>query len=152
MVRVRSTMQSLLGNVEELLLATVTMRQDGEIREQTEAPCPAIVGLLIHGQEEYAKILVGGQVHTREQAKAAFNSIQWLADRRKTKADTEERALQEKLARIFRSLKEMILLDGDAEEWKRRAWGFGEALKDLVWLLDTVDTRVDMAAFPRTLY
>jgi len=50
-----------------------------------------------------------------------FQGIQWIADRRKTKADTEERKLQEKLTRVFKGLKEMILTDGDAEEWKRRA-------------------------------
>jgi hypothetical protein len=43
---------------------------------------------------------------------------------RKTKANTEERAVYEKLTRVFRGLKEMILTDGDSEEWKRRAWGF----------------------------
>jgi hypothetical protein len=32
-----------------------------------------------------------------------------------------ERALHEKLTRVFRGLKEMILIDGDAEEWKRKA-------------------------------
>ena len=62
--------------------------------------------MLIHGQEEYAKVLVGGEVHTREQARAAFDNIQGSADRRKTKADTEERALQDKLTRVFRGLKE----------------------------------------------
>jgi len=43
-------------------------------------------------------------VHTSEQWKVAFASLQWIADRRKTKADTEERALQEKLTRVFRGL------------------------------------------------
>ena len=86
----------------------------------------------MHRQEEYAKVLVGGEVHTREQARAAFDSIQWMADRRKTRAYSEERTLQEKLTRVFRGLKEMILVDGDAEEWRRRAWSFGEAMKDLI--------------------
>ena len=55
-----------------------------------------------------------------------------MADRRKTKADTEERALHEKGTRVVRCLKEMILKDGDAEEWRKRAWSFGEAMKDLM--------------------
>jgi hypothetical protein len=80
MIRVRPTIESLLGNMEELLLATVDMRRERGELEQPEAPCPAIVGLLIHGQEEYAKVLVGGQVHTREQARTSFDSIQWIAD------------------------------------------------------------------------
>ena len=46
----------------------------------------------------------------------------------------------------------MVLKDGDAEEWKRRAWSFGEAMKDLIWFLETVDTGVDISNFPRTLY
>ncbi len=64
-------------------------------------------------------------MHTREQARAAFDGIQWIADMRKTKADTEERALQEKLARVFGSLKEMILIDGDSEEWINGRGGHG---------------------------
>ena len=70
----------------------------------------------IYGQEEYAKVLMGGDAHTREQTRASFEDIHWIADRRKTKAETEERSLQEKLTRILRGLKEMILVDGDAEE------------------------------------
>jgi hypothetical protein len=108
--------------------------------------------MLIHGQEKYAKVLVGGEVHTREQSRATFDSIQWIADRRKTTADTEERALQEKLTRVFNGQKEMILKDGNEEEWKRRAWSFGEAMKDLIWFLETVDTGVDIVNYPRTLY
>jgi len=152
MVRIRPTLEALLGNVEELLLGTADIQRAHEGRDHSEAPCPGIVGMLIHGQEAYAKVLVGGEVHTREQSRAAFDSIQWIADRRKTKADTEERALQEKLTRIFRGLKEMILKDGDAEDWKRRAWSFGEAMKDLLWFMDTVDTGVDIANYPRTQY
>ena len=106
----------------------------------------------MHGQEEYAKVLLGGEVLTREHSRAAFDNIQWIADRRKTKADTKERALQEELTKVFRGLKEMVLKDGDAEEWKRRAWSFGEAMKDLIWFLETVDTGVDIGNFPRTLY
>ncbi len=60
-------------------------------------------------------------MHTREQARATFDSMQWIADRRKTKAGTEEIPLQEKLTRVFKGLKEKILIDGDPEEWKRRA-------------------------------
>ncbi len=67
---------------------------------------------------------------------------------RKTKADTEERALQEKLTRVFKGLKEIVLIDGDAEEWKRRTWSFGEAMKDLIWFVETVDAGVDIASFP----
>ena len=58
MVRIRPKLEALLGNVEELLLATVELQQAHEGREQEEAPCLGIVGMLIHGQEEYAKVLV----------------------------------------------------------------------------------------------
>ena len=141
-----------MGNVEELLLATVEQQRAIAGQDHEEAPCPAIVGMLIFGQEEYAKVMMGGDAHTREQTRAAFEGIQWIADRKKTKAETEERSLQEKLTRIFRGLKEMILVDGDAEEWKRRAWSFGEAMNDFIWFLETVDTGVDIGNYPRTLY
>ncbi len=121
MGRVRHKIEALLGNVEELLLATAEQHRAIDGQDHEEAPCPAIVGMLIFGQEEYAKVLMGGDAHTREQTRAAFEGIQWIAHRKKTKAETEERALQEKLTRMLRGLKEMILVDGDAEEWKRRA-------------------------------
>ncbi len=46
----------------------------------------------------------------------------------------------------------MILVDGDEEVWKRRAWSFGEAMKDFLWFLETVDTGVDIGNYPRDLY
>ena len=36
------------------------IHQAHEGRDHEEAPCPGIVGMLIHGQEEYAKFLMGG--------------------------------------------------------------------------------------------
>jgi hypothetical protein len=144
--------EALLGNVAEMLLATVEQQQAINGEDHEEAPCPAIVGMLIYGKEEYAKVLMGGDTHTRDQTRAAFEGIQWIADRRKTKADSEERSLQEKLTRILRGLKEMILLDGDAEEWKRRVWSFGEAMKDFIWFVETVDIGVDVGNYPRVMY
>ena len=76
MVRIRPTLEALLGNVEDLLLGTVEIQQAHEGRDHEEAPCLGIVGMLVHGQEEYAKVLVGGEVHTREQSRAAFEGIQ----------------------------------------------------------------------------
>ncbi len=61
------------------------------------------------------------------QARKAFEGIQWIADMRKTHADTEERTMQEKVTRAFICLKEMILINGDTEEWKKRAYNFGAA-------------------------
>ena len=49
-----------MGNVEELLLATAEQQQDIAGQGHKEAPCPVIVSLLMYGQEEYAKVLVGG--------------------------------------------------------------------------------------------
>ena len=94
MVRILPKLEALMGNVEELMLATVEQQLVIAGQEHEEAPCPAIVGMMMHGQEEYAKVLVGGEVYTREQARAAFDSIQWIAGTRKTKADSEERSLQ----------------------------------------------------------
>jgi hypothetical protein len=102
--------------MEEMLMATAEQQRAIAGGDHEEAPCPAIVGMLMHGHGEYAKVVMGGDAHTREQTRAAFEGIQWIADRRKTKADSEERALQEKLTRILRGLKEMILVDGDTEE------------------------------------
>ncbi len=60
--------------------------------------------------------------------------------------------MQEKVTRAFKRLKEMILTNGDTEEWKIRAWNFGAAMKDLVWFMEVVDTCVDIENFPRTVY
>jgi len=45
----------------------------------------------------------------------------------------------------------MILVDGDAEEWKRRAWSFGEAMKDLIWFMEIVDIGLDVGNYPRVM-
>ncbi len=144
MVRVRPTVEALLGNVEELLLMCgweVPNKMDGARR--SGAPCPDIVRMVISKHEECTNALVGGGgVHTREQASKAFEGIQWIADKRKTKA--EERTLKEKVTRVFRCIKEMILTYGDAEEWKKRACNFGAGMKDLIWFLEVVDTCMDI--------
>jgi hypothetical protein len=75
MLRIRPKLKALMGNVEELLLATVELYQAHEGREHEEAPCFGIVGMLIHSHEEYAKVLVGREIHTREQSRAAFDNI-----------------------------------------------------------------------------
>ena len=72
MGRVRHKIEALLGNAEELLLATAEQQRAIVGQEHEEAPCPAIVGMLILGEEEYAKVLMGGDAHTREQTRAAF--------------------------------------------------------------------------------
>jgi hypothetical protein len=95
MGRVRPKVEAVMGNVEELQLATTEQQQAIAGQDHEEAPCPAIVGMLIYGQEEYAKVLMGGDAHTREQTRAAFEGIQWIEDMRKTKAESEERSLHE---------------------------------------------------------
>ena len=75
MRRVRHKLEALLANVEEQLLADVEQQAAIARHEHEEAPCPAIVGRLIFGQEEYAKVLMGGDAHTREQTRAAFEGI-----------------------------------------------------------------------------
>jgi hypothetical protein len=66
MGRVRPTVEALLGNVEEMMMATVEQQQTIAGQDHEEAPCPAIVGMLLYGQEEYAKVMMGGDAHTRD--------------------------------------------------------------------------------------
>jgi hypothetical protein len=98
-------------------------------------PCPAIANLVTDMQEVMARALIEERLITKKQARAAFNALQWMTHRRKTTANTEERGLQEKVTRIFRGLKVVIMVEGDAEEWRKRAWDLGAAIQDLVWFL-----------------
>ena len=66
MDRVRSTVEALLGNAEEMLLATGGQHHAIQGHDHEEAPCPALVGMLMHGKEEYAKVMMGGDAHTRD--------------------------------------------------------------------------------------
>ena len=73
MTQIRPNVEALLGNVEELLLANAGRHQGGAWQGQHDAPCLAVVALLLRGHEECAKALVGGEVRTREQARSAFD-------------------------------------------------------------------------------
>jgi len=45
MGRVKPTVEALLGNVEEMLMATVEQQQTIKGQDHEEAPCPAIFGI-----------------------------------------------------------------------------------------------------------
>jgi hypothetical protein len=46
----------------------------------------------------------------------------------------------------------MILIEGDAEALRGRAWNIGAAIQDLLWFLEHVENGIDIEAYPRTLY
>jgi hypothetical protein len=61
--------------------------------ERDNVACPAIVKLVINKEELFVKALLGRGVSTWDQTKLAYIRLQWLRDRRKTKAKTEERSV-----------------------------------------------------------
>ncbi len=56
------------------------------------------------------------------------------------------------LTRVFRSLKERILLEGEEHDWKWRAANFGAAMKDLIWILEEVEGGINVDDYPRVAY
>ncbi len=99
-------MEALLGNLELILVEAAACRhgEPGE-EERLDVLCPAIVEPVTDMHGVMVNALIKGGVSTKEQPRAAFNALQWMADIWKTNADTEERGLQEKVTRIFRGLR-----------------------------------------------
>jgi hypothetical protein len=90
LVRVRPVVETLPGNMELILVETAACRQGGlEEEMRASGPCPAIIKLVTDMQEYMAKALIGKRVIAKEQARAEFNKLNWMADKRKTKADTK---------------------------------------------------------------
>ncbi len=65
-------------------------------------------------------------------------------DRRKTKAETEERSIQDCAIRVYKDLQHMTDKAGPDEGWKARALEFGEAMGDLLRVLEGVDSGVKL--------
>jgi hypothetical protein len=87
-------MDGLLGQLETALV-TGMEEVPGERNEPVwvNVACPAIVQLVVNKQELFARALLGRGVSSWDQTKLAFIKLQWLMDRRKTKAETEERSV-----------------------------------------------------------
>ena len=66
--------------------------------------CPAIVQLMVNKQELFVRALLGKGINLWDQTKLAFIRQQWLMDRRKTKAETEERSVQDYAIRVYKDL------------------------------------------------
>ena len=95
----------LLGQLETALV-TGMEEVPGERNEPelVNGACPAIVQLVVNKQELFVRALLGRGVSSWDHTKLAFIKLQWLLDRRKTKAETEERSVQECVIRVYKYL------------------------------------------------
>ncbi len=73
-------------------------------------------------------------------------------DKRKTKAEIEKRSVQECAIRVFKDLQQMTDKAGPNEDWTTRSIEFGEAMGDLIRLLEAVETGVEVENYPRAAY
>ena len=46
----------------------------------------------------------------------------------------------------------MVYKTGSEEWWRKCGIGMGDAMKDLLWILEAVDTGVDMENYPRAMF
>ncbi len=107
---------------------------------------------MVNKQELIVRAMMGKGVSSWDQTKLAFIKIQWLMDRRKTKAETEERSVQDCAIRVFKDLQHMANKAGPEEVWKARALELGEAMGDLLRVLEGVELGVEVDDFPRAMY
>jgi hypothetical protein len=73
-------------------------------------------------------------------------------DRRKTKAETKERSVQDCVIRVYKNLQIMTDKAGPEEDWATRGIEFGEAMGELLRILEAMETGVDADDFPRAMY
>jgi hypothetical protein len=115
--RLKPVMEAILGQLEAAL---VTGMEDvpGERNEEEWASvaCPAIVKLMVNKQELFVKALLGRGVSSWDTTKLAFIKLQWLMDRRKTKAETEERSVQDCAIRVNKDLQHLANRAGPEED------------------------------------
>ncbi len=110
-------MEELLGQLE-VALVTSMEEVPGERHEEEwhNVACPAIVKLVVNKQELFVIALLGRGVSSWDQTKLAFIKLQWLMDRRKTKAETEERSVQDCAIRVYKDLQHMADKAGPKED------------------------------------
>ena len=121
-------------------------------KEWDNVACPAIVQLVVNKQELFVKALLGKGISSWDQTKLAFIRLQWLMDRRKTKAEIEERSMHDCAIRVYKNLQHMTDKAGPEEDWTTRGIEFGEAMGDLLRILEAVETGVEADDFPRAMY
>ena len=94
--RLKPVMEGLLGQLEATL---VTGMEEVPVERNEgvwdNVACPAIVHLVVNKQELFVRALLGKGVSSWDHIKLEFIRLQWLMDRRKTKAETEERSVQD---------------------------------------------------------
>ncbi len=90
---IRPVVETLLGHLEMTLFTSMEdVPGELEAKENPADPCSAIFILATNKQNMFAKELLGRPCGS-DRLTAAFEDLQWITDRRKTKADTEERSL-----------------------------------------------------------
>jgi hypothetical protein len=109
-------METMLGHLE-LALMTRMEEIPGELNdeERDDTACPAIVRLAVNKRDLFARAMLGN-VHTWDQTKLFFIKHQWMEDKRKTKAETEERSVKECAIRVFKGLSCMSTRTGTDED------------------------------------
>jgi len=151
--RLKPVMEGLLGQLETALV-TGMEEVPGERNEKEcdNVACPAIVQLVVNKHELFVRALLGKGISSWDQTKLAFIRLQWLMDRGKTKAEAEERSVQYCAIRVFKNLQHMTDKAGPKEEWTARGIEFGEAMGELLRILEGVKTGVEADDFPRAMY
>jgi len=151
--RLKPVMDGLLSRLEEALM--IGMEEvPGERSERiwVNVACPAIVQLVVNKHEVFVRNLLGKDVSSWDLTKLAFIRIQWMIARRKTKAETEERSVQDCAIRVYKNLQLMTDKAGPEEDWTTRGIEFGEAMGELLRILEAVETGVEADDYPRAMY
>jgi len=130
------------------------MEVPGERNEEEwdNVACSAIVQLVVNKHELFVRALLGKGVSSWDHTKLAFIKLQWLMGRRKTKAKTEERSVQDGAIRVYKDMHHMTDKAGPEEDWTTRGIEFGEVMGELLRILEGVETWVEADDFPRAMY
>ncbi len=80
------------------------------------------------------------------------NGLSRLSMRQIDSLYTEERSVQEYTVRVLKGIRCLVYKTGSEEWWRKCGLGMGDAMRDLLWILEAVETGVDTENYPRAMY
>jgi hypothetical protein len=78
-----------------------------------------------------------------------MRDIQWIWDKRKTKAHTEARSVQEAIQKVYAPLKESQELKIKDDQWSMAAGELGRNMEAMCMMVHALGYDVDLEEYPR---
>ncbi len=147
MAKIEHTAKTMYGQLEVHLLELY----DGAIKEEdimgwADAHCHRMVRAFYVQRGKFAAKTL--YISTVEGVGEAMREVQWLWDKRKTKAGTEAKSLQEAMKTTMKYLKKALEGRVREDEWLGEVREFTRSLEALARMVDALDAGANITDFP----